>query len=80
MEFDFAEHTAPIACDSPQQIAAMGAEHMLHGHPEAGRIMHLGDPGVLEKRGAGPSLFLSSGLAGSEVAALAAVLAYLDGV
>ncbi len=79
LPLEIAARAALIASDSPQQIAAMGADHMLHGHPAAGRIMHLGDPKVLEKRGQGFSLFLSSGLAGSEVAALAGVLKYLDG-
>jgi ornithine cyclodeaminase/alanine dehydrogenase-like protein (mu-crystallin family) len=79
LPLDLADRAALIASDSPQQIAAMGEEHMLHGLPAAGRILHLGDPKVLEKRGPGFSLFLSSGLAGSEVAALAAVLKHLDG-
>jgi alanine dehydrogenase len=79
LPLEIAEGAALIASDSPQQIAAMGAEHMLHGHPAAGRIAHLGDPKVSERRGPGHSLFLSSGLAGSEVAALAAVLKQLDG-
>jgi ornithine cyclodeaminase len=78
LPLDLADRAALIASDSPQQIAAMGADHMLHSHPAAGGILHLGDSAVSEKRGAGLSLFLSSGLAGSEVAALAAVLAYLD--
>jgi ornithine cyclodeaminase/alanine dehydrogenase-like protein (mu-crystallin family) len=79
LPLQIAESAALIASDSPQQIAAMGAEHMLHGQPAAGRIMHLGDPKVAEGRGSGASLYLSAGLAGSEVAALAAVLAYLEG-
>jgi alanine dehydrogenase len=79
LPLDIADAAGLIASDSPQQIAAMVAEHMLHGHPAAGRLAHLGDPKVLETRGPGHSLFLSSGLAGSEVAALAAVLKHLDG-
>ena len=78
LPLEIAAGAAMIASDSPQQIAAMGAEHMLHGHEAAGRIFHLGDPRILEMRGAGRSLFLSAGLAGSEVAALAAVLDYLS--
>jgi ornithine cyclodeaminase len=79
LPLDIAVRAALVASDSPQQIIAAGAEHMLHGHPAAGRMAHLGDPKVLETRGPGISLFLSSGLAGSEVAALAAVLKHLDG-
>ena len=79
LPLEIAARAALIASDSPQQIAAMGAEHMLHGHTAAGRIMHLGDPKILEQRRPGHTLFLSAGLAGSEVAALAAVLKYLDG-
>jgi alanine dehydrogenase len=78
LPLELAEGAALIASDSPQQIAAMGAEHMLHGHPAFPRILHLGDPKVLEKHGPGVSLFLSSGLAGSEVAALAAALSHLE--
>ncbi len=79
LPLEIAAGAALIASDSPQQIVATGSDHMLHGHPAAGRLLHLGDPKVLEKRGAGFSLFLSAGLAGSEVAALAAVLKHLDG-
>ena len=79
LPLEIAEGAAIIASDSPQQIAAMGAEHMLHGHSAYARILHLGDPKVLKERRLGFSLFLSAGLAGSEVAALAAVLKYLDG-
>ena len=79
LPLEIAAGAALIASDSPQQIAAMGDDHMLHGHEARARILHLGDPEVLPKRGRGASLFLSSGLAGSEVAALAAVLHYLDG-
>jgi ornithine cyclodeaminase/alanine dehydrogenase-like protein (mu-crystallin family) len=79
LPLDLPDHAALIASDSPQQIAAMGAEHMLHGHPANSRLLHLGDPKVLEVRGQGFSLFLSAGLAGTEVAALAAILKHLDG-
>jgi alanine dehydrogenase len=78
LPLDTADAAMLIASDSPQQISAMGAEHMLHGNPASARILHLGDPKVLEKRGPGVSLFLSSGLAGSEVAALAAALSHLE--
>jgi ornithine cyclodeaminase/alanine dehydrogenase-like protein (mu-crystallin family) len=80
MPLDIADAAGLIASDSPQQIAAMGAEHMLHGHPAFSRILHLGDPKMLEARGQGFSLSLSAGLAGTEVAALAAILKHLDGV
>jgi ornithine cyclodeaminase/alanine dehydrogenase-like protein (mu-crystallin family) len=78
LPLEIAAGAALIASDSPQQIAAMGAEHMLHGDPASARIMHLGDPKVLEKRAPGLSLFLSSGLAGTEVAALAAILKHFE--
>jgi ornithine cyclodeaminase/alanine dehydrogenase-like protein (mu-crystallin family) len=76
---ELAESAALIVSDSPQQIAAMGAEHMLHGYPAFSELLHLGDPKVLEKRAHGCSLFLSSGLAGTEVAALAAMLNHFEG-
>jgi ornithine cyclodeaminase/alanine dehydrogenase-like protein (mu-crystallin family) len=78
LPLDLAVSANLIASDSPQQIAAMGAEHMLHGHSAYSRIMHLGDASILEEREPGLSLFLSSGLAGSEVAALAAALGHLE--
>jgi alanine dehydrogenase len=79
LPLEIVDAAALMASDSPQQIAAMDTEHMLHGQPAHSRIIHLGDPKVLEERTQGFSLFLSSGLAGSEVAALAAVLKHLDG-
>jgi ornithine cyclodeaminase/alanine dehydrogenase-like protein (mu-crystallin family) len=79
LPLDIAASASLITSDSPQQIAAMGVDHMLRGQTAASRILHLGDLKVLGKREPGFSLFLSSGLAGSEVAALAAVLKYLDG-
>jgi ornithine cyclodeaminase/alanine dehydrogenase-like protein (mu-crystallin family) len=78
LPLDIAVRAALVASDSPQQIAAMGAEHMLHGHPASSRILHLGDPKILEERGQGSSLFLSAGLAGTEVAALAAILKHFE--
>jgi ornithine cyclodeaminase len=64
-----------IATDSPQQIARMGDTHMLHGTPDYDRIEHLGLLAARETAAAeGPALFLSIGLAGTEVACLAAAL------
>lgn len=69
-----------IATDSPQQIAAMGETHMLAGHEAYGCIRHLGSltPGF-ERSAADVTLFLSIGLAGTEVACLAAALRSLEG-
>lgn len=68
-----------IATDSPQQIAAMGQTHMLSGHQAYSRIRHLGAlaPGFDPDVDRGLTLFLSIGLAGTEVACLAAALQYL---
>ena len=74
----WAEKAGVIASDSPQQIASQGDQHML---PEStrDRIVHLGQfaGGVDPVPRRGPTLFLSAGLAGTEVAALDAALAYL---
>jgi ornithine cyclodeaminase len=76
LPIELAARAAAIATDSPQQIAAMGKSHMLAGHEPYGRIQHLGalagrfDPDA----GRGMTLFLSIGLAGTEVACLAAAL------
>jgi hypothetical protein len=66
-----------IATDSPQQIAAMGDTHMLAGHEAHRRIRHLGAlaSGFDADANRGLTLFLSIGLAGTEVACLAAALA-----
>jgi ornithine cyclodeaminase len=64
-----------VVSDSPQQIQAQGERHMLAGHPCSSNIRHLGEilnSGCSQepKR----SLYLSAGLAGTEVVALAAAL------
>lgn len=72
-----AARAAVIASDSPQQIERQGDRHML-GEDERATIVHLGelaqgfDPDVSR----GITLYLSTGLAGTEVAALDAALAY----
>lgn len=67
-----------LVSDSPQQIRDQGTRHMLHGHPRCQDIKHLGDV-LLHGRGNGPrqSLYLSAGLAGTEVIALDAALSHL---
>ncbi len=64
-----------IASDSPQQIRDLGTRHMLHGHPKCDAITHLGQ--VLARKEltqTKKTLFLSAGLAGTEVALLAAAV------
>lgn len=75
LPFALAEKATLIATDSPQQIARMGAAHMLAGTPEAARTRHLGDLiGTFDPDfDRGLTLFLSTGLAGTEAAALAAI-------
>lgn len=66
---------AVIATDSPGQITSQNT-HMLQGHPALDRLTHLGAilAGTIQ-RPKGQSLFLSAGLAGTEVAALRALAA-----
>jgi ornithine cyclodeaminase len=69
-----------IVSDSPQQIRDQGKRHMLSGHPCANNIRHLGQ--ILSRgRPAKPaqSLYLSAGLAGTEIVALDAMLAHEEG-
>lgn len=64
-----------IVSDSPQQIRVQGQQHMFYGQPCVGEIQHLGK--ILSAgRPQEPvrSLYLSAGLAGTEVVALAAAL------
>ena len=66
-----------IVSDSPQQIGAQGNRHMPAGHPRSSEIVHLGE--VLthpQAAGSRHTLYLSAGLAGTEVALLAALLVY----
>ena len=68
LPLELATQAEVIVSDSPQQIRAAGEMHMLSGHPAFGRIEHLG--AYARKEGVAPdgvSLFLSAGLAGSEV-------------
>lgn len=76
LPMELAARAAVIASDSPQQIAAHGAQHMLHGTRDWDRIVHLGDlaPAFDPDAARGMTLYLSAGLAGSEVAALDAAL------
>lgn len=66
-----------IVSDSPQQIRGQGPRHMLSDHPRSNEIRHLGEM-LLRGRPPQPrrSLYLSAGLAGTEVVALAAALAH----
>jgi ornithine cyclodeaminase len=75
LPLNFAGHAGIIATDSPQQIAAMGDRHMLAGAPAFDRITHLGSDKAIRGQQGEFTLFLSAGLAGTEVAALVAVAA-----
>jgi alanine dehydrogenase len=79
LPLEVAQFAARIATDSPQQIVALGDEHMLTGTDAADRIQHLGDPASHQSGNGTSSLFLSAGLAGTEVAALRGVLHWLEG-
>ncbi|MEX1179819.1 MAG: ornithine cyclodeaminase family protein [Cucumibacter sp.] len=70
-----AGRAAVIATDSPRQLAAMGDAHMLAGTEVGARVGHLGELiGAFDPdKDRGITLFLSIGLAGTEVAALAAI-------
>ena len=75
LPLELARRARIIATDSPQQIARMGDTHMLHGTPDYDRIQHLGLFAARKTAASeGPALFLSIGLAGTEVACLAAAL------
>jgi ornithine cyclodeaminase/alanine dehydrogenase-like protein (mu-crystallin family) len=71
-----AQRASRIATDSPQQIKVMGADHMLFGSDPYARIEHLGNLATAfdADRDRGLTLFLSIGLAGTEVACLGAAL------
>ncbi|MEJ2674881.1 MAG: NAD(P)-binding domain-containing protein [Acidihalobacter sp.] len=69
-----------LVSDSPQQIREHGKRHMLYGHPRWNDIRHLGEAlSAPSPEEFPPSLYLSAGLAGTEVAALHAVRRYLCG-
>ncbi len=63
---DVAEAAGLIATDSPQQIRAQGEAHFLAQNSAAARVVHLG---LCPERpaGVGRTLYLSAGLAGTEV-------------
>jgi ornithine cyclodeaminase len=75
-----ADRVATIATDSPQQIAELGSDHILADTEAGRRVQHLGDLiGAFDPdRDRGLTLFLSIGLAGTEVAALSAVAEHLE--
>lgn len=68
-----------LVSDSPQQIRDQGARHMLHGHPRSRDVRHLGEL-LVRGRNDEPrqSLYLSAGLAGTEVVALDVALSRLS--
>lgn len=79
LPLELAERARLIVTDSPQQLEGMGDGHMLSGLEPYRRIKHLGEIAA-DERGAdkAPALFLSIGLAGTEVACLAACIEYLE--
>jgi ornithine cyclodeaminase/alanine dehydrogenase-like protein (mu-crystallin family) len=73
-----ADRARLIVTDSPQQLAGMGDDHMLSGLEPQKRIKHLGAIAADERgQDYAPALFLSIGLAGTEVACLAACLDHI---
>ncbi len=68
-----AEDAARIVSDSPQQIKAQGQDHFLADSPALARLEHLGRLDQSAHR-SGRSLFLSAGLAGTEVLVAEAIL------
>lgn len=68
-----------IVSDSPQQIRDQGARHMLCDHPRRHEIRHLGEMLRRERPiEPGKSLYLSAGLAGTEVVALDTALMHIQ--
>lgn len=65
-----------VVSDSPQQIAAQGVDHFLSACTNAVQVQHLGQiiDQVPQPTSVGRSLYLSAGLAGTEVALLACLL------
>lgn len=71
LPLDILPRVRSCASDSPQQIAAQGENHMFFGHSL--NIQHLGK--YQDEQGPGDlTLFLSAGLAGTEVALLSAAI------
>lgn len=71
---NLADWADAVVTDSPQQIAAQGADHVFAGTGALDGMIHLGDaldtPDLRQRR----TLFLSAGLSGTEVALLAALV------
>lgn len=67
------EDAALVTSDSPQQIAAQGVDHFLYESVALQRVRHLGAVDHAS-RASGRSVFLSAGLAGTEVLVAAALL------
>lgn len=69
-----------LVSDSPQQIFEQSSRHMLYGHPRWNEVKHLGEIiSCGRPKGATRSLYLSAGLAGTEVIALDAATAHIQG-
>ncbi len=68
-----AEGATRIVTDSPQQIEAQGQDHFLSDSPALARVEHLGRLKQTAHR-SGRSVFLSTGLAGTEVLVAEAIL------
>ncbi len=75
---ELADRAASIVSDAPGQLAAYGDTFLLAGHPALGRLRALSeivaDPRGLGRRGDDLSLFISTGLAGTEVLVAEALL------
>jgi ornithine cyclodeaminase/alanine dehydrogenase-like protein (mu-crystallin family) len=80
MPLNIAATATTIASDSPKQIAAQGDSQMLFGTAAWSKIVHLGELAAANDWARrGPTLYLSTGLAGTEVAALDAALTVTGG-
>jgi len=75
LPLDIIERVKLIVSDSPQQIKSQGEKHMFHARNVD--LQHLGAT-EYQTGAADLTLFLSAGLAGTEVAALSAAIDYLD--
>jgi len=75
LPLDIVERAKMFVSDSPQQILGQGDKHMFHDHQIS--VQHLGDAEFSTSSG-DVSVFLSAGLAGTEVAALGAAIDFLD--
>ncbi|WP_299343866.1 NAD(P)-binding domain-containing protein [uncultured Maritalea sp.] len=75
LPLDIVARTRLIVSDSPQQIAGQGNKHMFHDQNLP--VQHLGAQ-TFNSAAGDLTLFLSAGLAGTEVTALSAAIDYLD--